>query len=97
MGNELRVGIGLRVISNSPSWAFEVVAFRTDELGMTDVEVELVLEVLDSEHKRILTEVRHTDSRTLRKELVARARSLERIMERFRQNEIEAHAPGAHA
>jgi len=40
---------------------------------LTDGEVELVIEVLDAEHKRLLPEVRHTDSRVLRRQLVGRA------------------------
>ena len=37
---------------------------------LTDEELELLIEVLDAEHKRLLPEVRHTDSRVLRRQLV---------------------------
>jgi hypothetical protein len=60
---------------------------------MTDKEVELLLQVLSAEHNRILPEIHHTDSRILRKELVERARTVERLMERFRQREADAHNP----
>jgi hypothetical protein len=62
---------------------------------LTDGEVELVIEVLDAEHKRLLPEVRHTDSRVLRRQLVGRARALERIVERLKTREMETHTPTA--
>lgn len=62
---------------------------------LTDGEVELVIEVLDAEHKRLLPEVRHTDSRLLRRQLVGRARALERIVERLKTREMETHTPTA--
>jgi hypothetical protein len=62
---------------------------------LTDGEVELVIEVLDAEHKRLLPEVRHTDSRVLRRQLVGRARAVERIVERLKTREIETHTPTA--
>jgi hypothetical protein len=62
---------------------------------LTDAEVELMIEVLDAEHKRMLPEVRHTSSRELRRQLVGRARALERIIERLKTREIEAHTPTA--
>jgi hypothetical protein len=58
---------------------------------MTDKEVDLLLQVLTAEHNRILPEIHHTDSRLLRKELVERARTVERLIERFRQKEADAH------
>ena len=60
---------------------------------LTDEELELLIEVLDAEHKRLLPEVRHTDSRVLRRQLVGRARALERIIERLKTREIAAHTP----
>jgi len=62
---------------------------------LTDGEVELVIEVLDAEHKRLLPEVRHTDSRVLRRQLVGRARAVERIVERLKTREMETHTPTA--
>jgi len=62
---------------------------------LTDGEVELVIEVLDAEHKRLLPEVRHTDSRVLRRQLVGRTRAVERIVERLKTREIETHTPTA--
>jgi hypothetical protein len=62
---------------------------------MTDKEVELLLQVLTAEHNRILPEIHHTDSRMMRRDLVERARILERLIERFRQAEASAHTPPA--
>lgn len=60
---------------------------------MTDKEVDLLLQVLTAEHNRILSEIHHTDSRMMRRDLVERARTLERLIERFRQKEADAQNP----
>jgi hypothetical protein len=59
---------------------------------MTDTEVEVLLQVLNAEHTRILPEIHHTDSRMMRRELVERARILERLIERFGQNDVDARS-----
>jgi hypothetical protein len=59
---------------------------------MTDTEVEVLLQVLDAEYRRTLPEIHHTDSRMLRRELVERARILERLIERFRQTNADARS-----
>ena len=52
---------------------------------LTNQEMELMIEVLDAEHKRLLPEIHHTDARSMRKELVERTRAIERIVERFKE------------
>ena len=58
---------------------------------LTNNELGLLIELLEAEHRRLLPEIHHTDSRAMRKDLVERARSIERIVERFKQKQEENH------
>ena len=57
---------------------------------MTHKESELLLEVLGAERRRLLPEIRHTDTRRMRTELQARLRSIDRLIERFGQKQSES-------
>jgi hypothetical protein len=60
---------------------------------LTNQELGVVLELLAAEHKRILPEIHHTDSRQMRKELVSRARTVDRLIERFKEKLEEVQQP----
>jgi hypothetical protein len=49
----------------------------------TDKELELLLELLEAESKRLAVGVRHTDAREMRTELRERERTVDRIIERL--------------
>lgn len=59
---------------------------------LTNRELVLIIELLEAEHKRLLPEIHHTDSRLMRHDLVERARNVERIIERFKQIQEETKA-----
>lgn len=52
---------------------------------LTDMELDLVIEVLERESQKLSTEARRTDARTLRKEIRERERAVDRIVERLRE------------
>lgn len=62
---------------------------------LTNQELGLLIELLESENRRLLLEIRHTDARTLRSELVERARTVERIIERFKLKQEELQPSGS--
>lgn len=59
---------------------------------MTNKESELLLEVLASERRRLMPEIRRTDARHLRSELQARLRTIDRLIARFEQTREDARA-----
>jgi hypothetical protein len=59
---------------------------------LTNKELVLIVELLEAEHKRLLPEIHHTDSRLMRHDLVERARAVERIIERFKTIQEESKA-----
>ncbi len=52
---------------------------------LTDKELETVLELLESESKRLTVETRRTDARELRKQIRERERVIDRLIERFHE------------
>jgi hypothetical protein len=63
---------------------------------MTNKEADLLLEVLAAERRRLLPEIRHTDTRQMRSELQTRLRTIDRLVARFEQTQAEARdAAGA--
>lgn len=52
---------------------------------LTDSELDLVIDLLQAESKRLSVETRRTDARGLRKEIRERERTVDRIVERFRE------------
>ena len=57
---------------------------------MTNKESELLLEVLGAERRRLLPEIRHTDTWQMRSELQARLRTIDRLVARFEQAQAAA-------
>ena len=57
---------------------------------MSNKESELLLEVLGAERRRLLPEIRHTDTRQMRVELQTLLRSIDRLIERFGQKQSES-------
>jgi hypothetical protein len=54
------------------------------EITLTDQEAQLLVESLESQHRELLPEIRHTDTSRLRGELRARLRTVDRLIERLR-------------
>jgi hypothetical protein len=54
------------------------------EITLTDQEAQLLVESLESQHRELLPEIRHTDTSRLRGELRARLRTIDRLIERLR-------------
>lgn len=50
----------------------------------------MLLEVLGAERRRLLPEIRHTDTRRMRTELQTRLRTIGRLIERFGQKQHES-------
>jgi hypothetical protein len=57
---------------------------------MTNKESELLIEVLGAERRRLLPEIRHTDARQMRSELQVRLRTIDRLIERFAQKQVDS-------
>lgn len=57
---------------------------------MTDKECELLLEVLGEERRSLLPGIRHTDTRQMRSQLQARLRTVDRLIARFKQTQVDA-------
>jgi hypothetical protein len=57
---------------------------------MTNKASELLSEVLGAERRRLLPEIRHTDTRRMRTELQTRLRTIDRLIERFGQKRAES-------
>lgn len=57
---------------------------------MTNKESELLLEVLAAERRRLLPEIRHTETRQMRTELQTRLRTIDRLIARFEQTQVDA-------
>jgi hypothetical protein len=54
------------------------------EITLTDQEAQMLVESLESQHRELLPEIRHTDASRLRGELKARLRTIDRLIERLR-------------
>ena len=52
---------------------------------LNDRELDLLLEVLESDRRRLEVELTHTDARKLRLELNHRIHEIERLIQHFRQ------------
>jgi hypothetical protein len=52
---------------------------------LTDKELELLVELLEADSRRLAVEARRTDARAMRKELRERLRVVDRLIERFRE------------
>ncbi len=53
------------------------------ELTLTNMELQVLRELLDSDHSRIILEIAKTDTRRMREELKIRAELLTGIMEKL--------------
>lgn len=53
------------------------------ELGMSEPEVQLLLDVLQSDHKTLLMEIARTDNRAMREGLKRREELLKGILDRL--------------
>ncbi len=56
---------------------------------MTNRELELLIQLLDTEAQRLPQEIHHTDAWEFKKELQKRLQTIERLTERFRQRLAE--------
>ncbi len=56
----------------------------THQLFISDPELELILELLDRDQRKLLVEIRHTDSHKFREDLRARLAAIESLIERGR-------------
>jgi hypothetical protein len=56
-----------------------------EPLNLTDQELAVIAELLESERARLLVEIRHTDHRSFRDELRHRLALVERLLERCPQ------------
>jgi hypothetical protein len=61
---------------------------------ITNQELELLLEIVESERRRLLPEIRHTDTRLMRTDLQLRLRTIERLIERFAGKRLEIQQAG---
>lgn len=55
---------------------------------LTDKELDLVLELLEAESRRLLTTTRHTDTRSMRQSIQKRERTVDRLIERFHEIKV---------
>ena len=60
------------------------------EITLTDQEAQLLVESLESQHRELLPEIRHTDTSRLRGELRGRLRTIDRLIERLRDVDEQA-------
>jgi hypothetical protein len=52
---------------------------------MTNLELQVLIELLEAERSRLPHEIHHTDARAFKHELCIREQTVERLAERFRQ------------
>lgn len=62
---------------------------------MTDLELQLLIELLEAERGRLPHEIHHTDNRDFRHALYVRQRNVERLVERFRQMARDHQPPAS--
>lgn len=55
------------------------------DLRLSDLELGLLIELLESEKRELPSEIHHTDSRALRESLRARLTTVEDLLARLRQ------------
>jgi len=53
------------------------------QLRLSGEEIELVLDLLEQQHSRLLVEIRHTDTANFRLRLKERLASVESLIQRF--------------
>jgi len=55
---------------------------------LTDQELDLVIELLSDESKRLAVDTRHSESNDMTRDLRARLRTVDRLIERFNEFKI---------
>ena len=70
--------------SGEHSVADETEAFMIDHL-LTDKELDLLLELLEAESKRLAVDARRTDARAMHEQIRERQRAFDRIAERLQE------------
>lgn len=58
---------------------------RHSPLTLSEGEIAIIVELLESARTRLLVEIRHTDHRAYRDELRARMDAIENLLERCRE------------
>lgn len=56
----------------------------THQLFISDPELELIIELLERDQRKLLVEIRHTDAHKFRDDLRARLKTIESLIERAR-------------